>query len=115
VEKYNDIHLLEFGMQCVFKAMSVRARQQSSLLKSSEKRPLITSQNQRESLMSGSRAIADHKEFKVFESVRAFDAIKKIIEGESGVLSKKKPLGANGPASHALTLVPEVILRGLIG
>jgi len=103
-------------MQCVFKAMSVpretaklivkELRKETSYHKSKSKKELD------ERLSSFMLII---KNSKFFESVRDFDAIKKVIEGESGLLAKKKPLGANGPASHALILVPEVILKGLVG
>lgn len=115
-KKYNDIHLLEFGMQCVFKAMSItretaklivkELRKETSYHKSKSKREL-------EEQLRGYMLIV--KNSKYFESVRDFDAIKKVIEGESGFLTLKKPLGAIGPASHVLILIPEVILRGLVG
>lgn len=115
-KKYNDIHLLEFGIQCVFKAMRVPRETAKLIVKELRKETSYHKSKSKEELdqrLSSYMLII--KNSKYFESVRDFDAIKKVIEGESGVLSKKKPLGANGPASHALVLVPEVILRGLVG
>jgi hypothetical protein len=115
-KKYNDIHLFEFGIQCVFKAMSLPRetsklvvkvlRKETSYHKSVSKREL------EERLTSYMLII---KNSKYFESIRDLDAIKKVIEGELGMATKKTPLTAKGPASHALILVPEVILRGLVG
>ena len=115
-KKYNDVHLFEFGMQCVFKAMSIpretsklivkELRKETSYHKSKSKKEL-------EERLMGYMLII--KNSKYFESVRDFDAIKKVMAGESGVLTRKNPLEASGPASHALILVPEVILKGLVG
>jgi hypothetical protein len=114
-KKYNDIHLLEFGMQCVFKAMSLPRETAKLIVKELRKGTSYhKSKSKRELDERLSSYMLIIKNSKYFESVRDIDAIKKVIQGESGVLTKRKPLGANGPASHALILVPEVILRGLV-
>lgn len=115
-KKYNDIHLLEFGMQCVFKALSIPRETAKLIVKELRKETFYHKSKSRGELNERlSSYMLIIKNSKYFESVRDFDAIKKVIEGESGALSKKRPLGANGPASHALILIPEVILRGLVG
>ncbi len=115
-KRYNDIHLLEFGMQCVFKAMSIPRETAKQIVKQLRKETGYQKSKSREELNERlSSFMLIIKNAKFFESVRDFDAIKKVIEGETDVLSKKTPLKAKGPASHALILVPEVILRGLVG
>jgi hypothetical protein len=115
-KKYNDIHLLEFGMHCVFKAMSVPRETSKLIVKELRK---DTSYHRSKSSEELERCLKNYlliiKNSKYFDSIRNFDAIKKVLKGESEFMPKKTPLTAYGPASHALIFVPEVILKGLIG
>lgn len=114
-KKYNDIHLFEFGMQCVFKAMSIPRETAKLIVKELRKE---TSYHRASTNSDLEKRLASYililKNSQHFRSVRGFDGIEKVIEGESGIIAKKT-LDKEGPASHALVLVPEVILRGLVG
>lgn len=115
-KKYHDIHLLEFGMQCVFKAMSLPRETSKSIVKVFRKETAYhkaQSKTDLEERLAGYKLIL--KNSKHFESVRDFKSLKGAIEGPASAQIRKKPLGANGPASHALIFVPEVILKGLVG
>lgn len=115
-KKYNDIHLLEFGMQCVFKAMSIPRETSKLIVKEFRKETSYhksRSKGDLEERLAGYKLIVKNAQY--FESVRNFDGVRMALEGEMDVSLRKKPLSVKGPASHAMIFVPEVILRGLLG
>lgn len=113
---YNDVHLLEFGMQCAFKAMSLPRQMSKMIVKELRKETSYHKSKSTDDLdkrLSGYKLVI--KNSKHFESVYDFGALKKVIDGDSGVTVKRNHLAAEGPASHALVIVPEVILKALVG
>jgi hypothetical protein len=115
-KKYHDIHLLEFGMQCVFKAMSLPRETSKSIVKVIRKETAYhkaESKRDLENRLAGYKLIL--KNSRHFESVHDLKSMKVAIEGRTGIVLKGKPLGADGPASHAMIFAPEIILKGLVG
>lgn len=112
-KRYNDIHLLEFGMQCVFKAMSVPRDMSKKIIKEIRKQTRYHRAKSQAELEQNLKNYALlFKNSKSFISVRNVSMLTKIFEGKSS--ASNFSLHDKDALSHALVLIPQEIFYRLV-